>query len=49
MEIERLVCEEKRFQNIERKSKGKVIVIFAHPPKSVFHMTIVDSFAIGSS
>jgi len=38
---------EKHLQIIERERRGKIIVIFAYLPKSVFQIATVDSFTVG--
>jgi len=43
-----LFVRKKHLQNIERERKGKIIVIFVHPPESVFQTAIADSFTVGS-
>ena len=36
------MLKEKQLQIIERERRGKIIVIFAYPPKSVFQIAIAD-------
>ena len=38
----------KQLQNIERKRRGKIIVVFLYPPESIFQIATVDSFTVGS-
>jgi len=40
------VKEKTQLQNIKRKRRGKVIVIFAHPSESIFQIAIADSFIV---
>ena len=38
---------EKQLRIIERERRGKIMVIFAYPPKSVFQIPTVDLFTVG--
>ena len=38
----------KQLQIIERERRGKIIVIFAYPPESIFQIVTADLFTVGS-